>query len=171
MKNQASSSRTDLRPWYRDRWPWALIAGPVAVVVASLVSAWIAAASDDGLVAQDYYKQGLLINRKLGLAAAISAPEPGATIALSRGGELHVRLEGVSQPARLELKLSQPGGRDLRIVSLAAAAEGEWVGTLPELGAGRLIVTLESDAWRMPVTTTAVPFSEIRLGTAAGHSS
>jgi hypothetical protein len=171
MRNRASSSRTDPRPWYRDRWPWLLIAGPVAVVVASLVSAWIAAASDDGVVAQDYYKQGLLINRKLKLVAAAPAREPGATIALSHGGELHVRLEGVAQPARLELKLSQPGGHDLRIIVFTAAAEAEWIGTLPELGTGRRIVTLESEAWRMPVTTTAVPFSEIRLGAAAEHAS
>lgn len=170
MRNRASSSRTEPRPWYRDRWPWLLIAGPLAVVVASLVSAWIAAASDDGVVAQDYYKQGLLINRKLKLAAPVPAREPGATIALSRAGELTVRVEGVAQPARLELRFALPGGHDTRIVALAPAAAGEWIGTLPELAPGRRILTLESEAWRMPVTTTEVPFAEIRLGAAAGHS-
>lgn len=170
MRIRASSSRTDPRPWYRERWPWLLFAGPSAVVVASLATAWIAAASDDGVVAQDYYRQGLLINRKLRLDP-VPVREPGATIALSRAGELRVRLEGVAQPSRLELKLAQPGGHDIRIVVLAPVAEGDWTGALPDLGAGRRIVTLESEAWRMPVTTTGVPFSEIRLGAAAGHGS
>ena len=52
-------------PWYRQRWPWLLIAGPAIVVVASLVTAWLAASTDDGVIADDYYKRGLLINQEL----------------------------------------------------------------------------------------------------------
>ena len=50
-------------PWYRDPWPWILMAGPAAVVVAGAITLWIAFASADGLVAGDYYKQGLAINQ------------------------------------------------------------------------------------------------------------
>ena len=53
------------RPWYREPWPWILMAGPAIVVVAGAVTLWLALASDDGLVAQDYYKRGLAINRVL----------------------------------------------------------------------------------------------------------
>jgi len=52
-------------PWYRHRWPWFLIAGPGIVIVASFVTLGLAIKSDDGLVADDYYKQGLTINRTL----------------------------------------------------------------------------------------------------------
>lgn len=38
------------KPWYRHRWPWILMAGPAAVVVASIVSAILAAATADPLV-------------------------------------------------------------------------------------------------------------------------
>ena len=48
--------------WYRERWPWLLIAGPAIVVLASFTTLWLAAASDDGVIADDYYKRGLLIN-------------------------------------------------------------------------------------------------------------
>ena len=46
-------------PWYRQLWPWLLISGPAAVLIAGAVTTWIAFASADGLVAEDYYKQGM----------------------------------------------------------------------------------------------------------------
>ena len=46
-----------VRPWYREPWPWLLMAGPATVLVAGAATTWIAFASADGLVAEDYYKQ------------------------------------------------------------------------------------------------------------------
>src|SRR5512140_1636724 len=54
------------QPWYREPWPWILMAGPAAVVVAGFVTAWLAVRSDDGLVMDDYYKEGLAINKTIG---------------------------------------------------------------------------------------------------------
>src|SRR2546429_2682579 len=67
MRNRASSFPVDAvaPPWYRQRWPWLLVAGPSLVVVASLASAWIAVKSDDGVVAEDYYRQGPLSKPEL----------------------------------------------------------------------------------------------------------
>ena len=50
-------------PWYRHRWPWLLMAGPFIVVIAGLFTAYLAATSNDGLVDDDYYKQGLSVNK------------------------------------------------------------------------------------------------------------
>ena len=55
----------DAGPWYREPWPWLLMAGPAAVIVAGVVTAWIAFATFDGLVADDYYRQGRAINQEL----------------------------------------------------------------------------------------------------------
>ena len=52
-------------PWYREPWPWILMSGPAAVIVAGAFTIWIAFSGADGLVTQDYYKQGLAINRTL----------------------------------------------------------------------------------------------------------
>ena len=52
-------------PWYRQRWPWLLMLGPAIVVVAGISTAVIALETDDGLVADDYYKRGLGINQTL----------------------------------------------------------------------------------------------------------
>ena len=52
-------------PWWKYGHVWLLISGPAAVVVAGLVTAWIAVTSPDPVVAQDYYRQGIDINKQL----------------------------------------------------------------------------------------------------------
>jgi uncharacterized protein len=173
MKNRASSFPADAVPpaWYRQRWPWLLVAGPFLVVVASLASAWIAVKSDDGVVADDYYRQGLLINQKLARAAP-AEHAPGATISVGADRGIRIHLYGVAQtPSHLQLTLARPGEhREDHRVSLAPVDGGEWVGAMPDLVSGRWIVTLESEMWRLPVTTVASPLREMTLGVVAGHS-
>lgn len=81
-------------PWYRQIWPWILIALPASAVIASLTTVWIAVHNRDSLVVDDYYKQGLAINRvldrdyraaTLGLAAqgGITAANGEVTLVLS----------------------------------------------------------------------------------------
>ena len=79
-------------PWYRDRWPWILMSGPIAVVVAGAFTAVLAVRSADGLVAEDYYKRGLAINqalaraergRRLGLSASASILPDRVRVALA----------------------------------------------------------------------------------------
>ena len=175
MKNQVSSFPAEARPpsWYRQRWPWLLIAGPFLVVVASLASAWIAVRSDDGVVAEDYYKQGLLINQKLAHVARVTERAPDATISVEADGVVRVRLLSPSAaPAHLRLTLVRPGERDHRahVVQLARIDGGDWTGAMPSLAPGRWLVTLESEAWRLPVTTVIGPFDAITLGAATAHS-
>lgn len=57
--------RSENRPWYKQRWPWFLIAGPGIVVIAGFITLWMAIDSDDGLVTDDYYKQGLTVNQRM----------------------------------------------------------------------------------------------------------
>ena len=58
-------SGADTRPWYRQFWPWFLILLPASVVVAGLSTLYIANRHADDLVVDDYYKDGLAINRQL----------------------------------------------------------------------------------------------------------
>jgi hypothetical protein len=173
MKNRVSSFPAESAlPWYRQRWPWLLVAGPFAVVVASAASAWIALRSDDVIVAQDYYKQGLLINQKLPRATPASQRAPGASIAVETDRQLHVRLlETPLAPSRLKLTFARPGDRSAeQRIELALTADGDWVGAMPALASGRWIVALESESWRLPVTTFTGAFTKLELGTAGGHS-
>ena len=70
MLNTATASSRNrpakaARSWYREPWPWLLMAGPGTVVLAGIVTTWLAITSDDGLVAGDYYKRGIAINKTL----------------------------------------------------------------------------------------------------------
>lgn len=52
-------------PWYKQWMVWMVIAPPFAAVVAGIITINLAIISDDGLVVDDYYKQGLGINQTL----------------------------------------------------------------------------------------------------------
>jgi len=61
------------------------MAGPAIVVVASLFTAWLAWSTDDGVVADDYYKRGLVINRELERSARGEALRLGAVLRATPG--------------------------------------------------------------------------------------
>ena len=52
-------------PWYKESYVWLLIFFPLLAVIGGIVTTILAVQSDDGLVVDDYYKQGLEINRTL----------------------------------------------------------------------------------------------------------
>jgi hypothetical protein len=62
MQNPTGASR----PWYKDRWPWLLMAGPFLAVVAGIITFRIAVVTADDMVTDDYYKRGKDINLELG---------------------------------------------------------------------------------------------------------
>ncbi|QJW84228.1 nitrogen fixation protein FixH [Ramlibacter terrae] len=57
---------TPPHPWWKHGHVWLLIAGPAAVVVAGFATLWIALATPDPVVAPDYYRRGIEINKTLG---------------------------------------------------------------------------------------------------------
>ena len=141
------------QPWYRERWPWLLMAGPAAVIVAGFFTLWLAVKSDDGLVADDYYKRGLAINQTLSRGQAARDLGLSAEVELDpQAGRVRVQLRGTGQPERLSLRLVHP----TRAVSdqrfeLQRTGAGEYVGVLTEPPGGRRVVLLEDPArqWRL----------------------
>ncbi|EJN07956.1 FixH family protein [Herbaspirillum sp. YR522] len=65
MQGNGKALSAPVAPWYRHRWPWLLMSGPAVVVVAGLLTVWLAVVRGDALVADDYYKQGKAINQDL----------------------------------------------------------------------------------------------------------
>ena len=54
-----------VQPWWRYGHVWLIISGPLLVVVAGFVTAFIALRNPDPVIAEDYYRQGLEINKTL----------------------------------------------------------------------------------------------------------
>jgi hypothetical protein len=128
------------------------MAAPAAAIVGCAITIWLAVVSADGLVADDYYRQGLAINREirreqaardLGVAASVEA----------FNGVLRVRLEGrAAPPEALFAKLvhATRAGHDLRL-RLARVAPDAYEAALPRLPAGKWRVVLEDPRgeWRV----------------------
>jgi hypothetical protein len=162
-------------PWYRQPWPWFLIALPATAVVASIATAIIAARGFDGPVAADYYKQGLAINdevaraqlaRDLGLEARIELA------GITDGDRVRVELDArraMPPEAAVRLRLVHPGrpGEDRTAVLSRQDVDPEnrravYVGTLQAVaptsgyvGPVSWQVILESQQWRIDDSFTA----------------
>ncbi len=65
-----------VQPWWKYGHVWLVISGPLVVVLAGLVTTWIAFSQQDPVLAQDYYRQGLNINKTLAAHAAQGALAP-----------------------------------------------------------------------------------------------
>jgi len=57
--------------WWQYGHVWLLISGPLIVVVACFVTAFIAIRYPDPVLAQDYYRRGLAINKTLAQEKAL----------------------------------------------------------------------------------------------------
>ena len=64
-------------PWYRQFWPWFIIALPASVVVASFITLWLAISNPDHLVIEDGEYQQL--NSDLKAQAPAQESEKGGS--------------------------------------------------------------------------------------------
>ena len=136
-------------PWYREPWPWLLMAGPASVVIAGFFTAWLAVIHEDGLVADDYYKQGLAINKVIRRESEAATLDLHARI-LFGDNRVRVLLRGAA-PQELGLQLVHPTRAGLdRVSRLAASGDGWYDGPIDTRGA-RWHVVLEDTAgtWRL----------------------
>ena len=57
--------KLDTKAWWNYGHVWLIIAGPAAVIVAGFITLAIAIGSPDPVIADDYYRRGLDINKTL----------------------------------------------------------------------------------------------------------
>ncbi len=144
------------RPWYHYRAPWLLMLGPSAVVVAGVITIWLAVKSDDGLVVEDYYKEGKAINRVLRREEAAAAMGLTGVVRFEAAGHLlRVGLRaapGAELPQSLEVLFSHPTRAGLdQTVRLQRAPDGDYVGaaTPPGEASWHVLVQDAAGEWRM----------------------
>jgi hypothetical protein len=141
------------KPWYREPWPWILMSGPAIVVVAGIVTAALAVSSFDGMVADDYYKQGLGINRLMARGTNAKALGIAGSVQFNPDrNRVRVVLEGTLGPGALRMTLAHPTlPAEDQSIALANVSPGVYEGTMRPPRGRVLHLALEdvSGKWRL----------------------
>ncbi len=124
-------TQEDTTPWYRQFWPWFLMALPATVVVAGIGTVILAVRTPLSLVEDDYYKEGLAINQNLSSRSYAQSLRLQADIRIWSG--------------LLQVDINQPGTQQLGLQLIHAtdsSLDREF--TLGQLGERRFSVELEN---------------------------
>jgi hypothetical protein len=163
-------SETPVSPWYKQFWPWFILAILGTSVVLGTTMLVIATRNPPSLVSDNYYEVGKGINtslerenlaRKLGMQASLTLDEAS--------GQIELELTGDSRPQQLVLSLLSPTQpeKDRRIV-LQPQADGHYRGQLQDPVTGRRFVELigqeQGQDWRLFEEETLAKGNVIRLG-------
>ncbi|MDR1530560.1 MAG: FixH family protein [Burkholderiales bacterium] len=157
----------EIKPWYREPWPWIIIGSLGVVIVACFVTLGLAIWSYDGLVDDDYYKEGLAINKKLERAERSEHLSLNATLIVLPDGTVRLTLDSANTEfkAPLEVRLRMVHARfpdqDRNIV-LRRVEGNTFSGEVLPPSEGQWQIILESDDWRL-ATSAQAPIHEIRI--------
>ena len=154
-------------PWYRQGWPWFLIAFPATAVVAGIATLVIAIQTFDGMVVDDYYKQGQAIDQEvnrtrnaaaLGLLASVELRAESVVVVLQGNS-------GVALPQGVLLTIVHPtrGGED-QLIALGGS-NGRYEGHVAPLGVANWALQLEDEArtWRLNGSASLPTETQVRL--------
>lgn len=140
-------------PWYKYRMVWLMLGLPLIVVFASFITLFLAIKSDDGVVTDDYYKQGLAINQDLNRDTKAKSLGLKAQLQIT-GNEFELKLAGdkpinAGQPIQLTMQNMGVKSQDL-IATLIPVGSGVWKGkTAQALTPGYWQVHLSTEEWRL----------------------
>lgn len=139
-------------PWYRQPWLWFILSPLIVVMIAGFSMMYLAISTHDGVVVDNFYKDGLSIHTRSqqdqeavdrGLAAKVMTDQQRISLKLS--GNLETR------PAQLTLLVIFPT-QDDHDHSVRLIASGDlYTGVLPENLIGRRLLQLQpADVEQVP---------------------
>ena len=138
-----SITMNDVTPWYKQFWPWFLISLPLTAVIASFITLNFAITDTDGLVKDDYYKEGLAVNldlarqkyaKELGVEAQVNFDHTGKLLELTFNdaaiGKVDVINVDLIHPTRahqdMSLQLHSNDGKFFTIELPEIVSPGYW---------------------------------------------
>ena len=158
----------DLTPWYKQFWPWFLIALPASVVVASLNLVYVAFKHADSVVSDNYYKEGKAINQVVVDLNRAQTLDLNAKLFLS-DGVLNITLTGNQpvQPKSIQVSFLHPADSKMdHHVFASHLGNQRYLVELGEIPAGRWYIDVKpsegEDNWRLKGELIA-PFEQVDL--------
>lgn len=148
--------------WYKEPWMLLVVGGPVVVVFAGFFTFYLAWQGADKVVAKDYYKQGLNINKAISRDAKASELKMQARVQIDNvTGKLILQLEGNAElPPTVLFSASTRSSTSsefelLRKATLTQVLAGKYEGVLKIPAASDSLarklwhVKIESEDWRL----------------------
>ncbi len=168
MKKDSEQDIASPKPWYRQFWPWFIMALPASAVIAGIATLIIAVKNQDSLVRDDWYKEGRAINQNMARDEAAAKLGIVADIRMDAlTGEVNVSLQEKTalqkSPEQLQLALSHPtqAEADQHLV-LLKKPDGHYHGQLQAALHGRFDIELGDADWRL-LSTRVFPLTEFTL--------
>jgi hypothetical protein len=146
--------REDTQPWYRQFWPWFVIAPPLAGVVLGGLLVTAATYDPDGMAVGDYYKEGRGINQSIERAQFALSLGLNGVVSIEQGQVWLTLASNVPMPRQeLELAFVHPTRDhfDRRVPLTYDARRQAYFTELSDLGPALWHVYLEpvDGAWRL----------------------
>ncbi|MFE8071585.1 FixH family protein [Marinobacteraceae bacterium S3BR75-40.1] len=148
------SSTDNVTPWYRQFWPWFLIAIPLITIGYCIFFITMSMGGRDSLVTDSFYKDGLVYKERQALQEKAAALGLVAHVAFADDGGVKVTLDSNEplQVSQLVMQLIHPTleSKDQKIV-LHRVADGSFQSSLQHALSGRWHLFLKpmQDDWRL----------------------
>lgn len=149
-------------PWYKEFWPWFLIAVPIVTLIMGGVLLKLAISTEDSLVVDDYYKEGKAINATLDKEALARKRNITTDLTIDNGSIALKFHSGIPQEGNA-LKLSfyhvTLEERDISVL-LSRDASGIYRGFIEQNmdGKWRVSLTPFDESWKIQ-NTLNLPYS------------
>lgn len=162
------------KPWHKFPLVWMMFAIPFSAVIMGVILLWLAIDTDDGLVADDYYKQGLAINDVISLDRKATELQVDALITFNSNDKaINVQFnKGLLEnyPATLQLNFQHAthANSDILVV-LNHGIDNKYIGYLKKpisQGVWYFEVSAAEDAevnWKLNARSHVRANNEIRL--------
>lgn len=140
-------------PWYKQFWPWFLIAVPVITLIMGGVLLHLAVSTEDSLVVDDYYKEGKAINANLDKVAAAKKKNITTDLLIDKGSITLTFHSGIPQDGnavKLAFYHVTLEDRDVDVL-LTRDASGKYRGFIEEdlSGKWRISLTPIGESWKI----------------------
>ena len=113
------NSNLDTTPWFKQFWPWFLISIPFITICYCALMIYMAITTENSLVSDNYYKDGLAINQSLSMDKRAKELNLSAELNAFESARVSLKLTGdlTDTPSFLTLKLLHPtiDGRDVEV--------------------------------------------------------
>jgi hypothetical protein len=152
------------RPWYKEFWPWFLIAVPVATLIMGGVLLKLAISTEDSLVVDDYYKEGKAINATLDKQAIAKKKNITTDLTIEDGSvalEFHSGIPQEGNAVKLSFYHVTLQERDVSVL-LSRDANGIYRGFIEQNldGKWRVSLTPFDESWKIQ-KTLQLPYSGV----------